>query len=234
MDESLKEMFGEFIGEANELIDKMNECLVKLEKHPSDTALLNEVFRAAHTIKGSAGFMQLEKIQNVTHSLENVLDKLRKNELKLNTQLMDIILRAVDRIKQLIEEAKQGKDKLDITELITILNTAQKGEIITGTVKEMPVEKSEVGQAKKQEEIEVEETLRVKTKYLDGLIDLAGELVLRRNSLLNLYQQLSGEYDSPLIDRTGAVITELDSITEGIHFTASKTRLVQVKRLSGP
>jgi len=76
--------------------------LIELENRPDDTELLNEVFRSFHTIKGTAGFLGLDKLTKVTHRCEDILNKLRKSEVLLNTELMDGILAAYDKIKEIL------------------------------------------------------------------------------------------------------------------------------------
>ena len=93
-DPEMKEIFESFIVETNEILEKLDSDLVQLEKTPKDNELLNSVFRAFHTIKGTSGFLGLEKLQNVTHRCEDILNKLRKGDAELNTELMDAILSA--------------------------------------------------------------------------------------------------------------------------------------------
>ena len=86
-DPEMKEIFESFIVETNEILEKLDLDLVQLEKTPKDNELLNSVFRAFHTIKGTSGFLGLEKLQTVTHHCEDILNKLRKGEAELNGDL---------------------------------------------------------------------------------------------------------------------------------------------------
>jgi len=101
-DPDMKEIFDSFVVETVEILDKLDLDLVELERRPDDTDLLNDIFRSFHTIKGTSGFLGLERLQKVTHLGEDLLNKLRKGEAKLNDQIMDAILVSYDTIKALL------------------------------------------------------------------------------------------------------------------------------------
>lgn len=102
-DPEMKEIFESFIVETREILEKLDLELVEIEKTPDDRELLNSIFRSFHTVKGTSGFLGLEKLTMVTHRAEDILNKLRKGEARLNDDLMDGILAAFDKIKDLIE-----------------------------------------------------------------------------------------------------------------------------------
>ena len=121
-DPEMKEIFESFIVETNEILEKLDLDLVQLEKTPKDNELLNSVFRAFHTIKGTSGFLGLEKLQTVTHHCEDILNKLRKGEADLNSDLMDGILSGFDKIKELVICVEQNKNEnVEIEDTIKIL-----------------------------------------------------------------------------------------------------------------
>ena len=121
-DPEMKEIFESFIVETNEILEKLDLDLVQLEKTPKDNELLNSVFRAFHTIKGTSGFLGLEKLQSVTHHCEDILNKLRKGEAELNGDLMDGILSGFDKIKDLVTWIEQNKNEnVDVDDTIRIL-----------------------------------------------------------------------------------------------------------------
>ena len=84
------------LAEVGELLAATEENLVELEKSPDDTALIQEVFRVMHTIKGGAATLGLSEAVDVSHGMENVLDKIRSGERALTTDLMDVLFQAVD------------------------------------------------------------------------------------------------------------------------------------------
>ncbi|MBF2052724.1 MAG: chemotaxis protein CheA [Candidatus Sericytochromatia bacterium] len=97
-----EEIIADFIVEANEFLEQMDQDLIQLEQSPEDLELLNSIFRAIHTIKGNASFLGFDKLMRFTHQLENVLDKLRSGQMAVSAEMMDLILEGVDLIKSLI------------------------------------------------------------------------------------------------------------------------------------
>jgi two-component system chemotaxis sensor kinase CheA len=121
-DPEMKEIFESFIIETNEILEKLDLDLVDLEKTPKDSDLLNTIFRAFHTIKGTSGFLGLEKLQMVTHVCEDILNKLRKGEADLTSDLMDAILAGYDKIKELVGWIEEHKNEdVDVDDAIKIL-----------------------------------------------------------------------------------------------------------------
>lgn len=108
--DNMKEIVDEFMIEADEIIAKLDEDMVRLEKNSTDLNLLNEIFRGAHTIKGTSGFLGLDRVSELTHKMEDVLNKLRKGELKINPEIMDALLESIDSLKILLEDIRLGKD----------------------------------------------------------------------------------------------------------------------------
>lgn len=97
-----------FIEESKEHLQAINEELLKLETEPENTAIINEIFRSAHTLKGMAGSMGYEDLASLTHEMENVLDLLRNDKLKITSKIMDIIFKCVDLIEKMVENIEQG------------------------------------------------------------------------------------------------------------------------------
>jgi len=102
-DPSMKEIFDSFVVETREIFENLDIDLVELENKSSDKDLLNKVFRAFHTIKGTSGFLGLEKMTAVTHRCEDILNKLRKDEIQLNDKIMTALLSAFDSMKALLK-----------------------------------------------------------------------------------------------------------------------------------
>ncbi len=100
------DIFFDFASEAEEHLSIAESTLLSLETNPEDSERLNAVFRAFHTIKGAAGFLNLQDIVHVAHTLEDVLDSARKGEIRLNTAILDVALESVDLLKELIETLK--------------------------------------------------------------------------------------------------------------------------------
>ncbi len=138
--EDMQEILDEFIQEAEEIIENLDQELIELENNPTDTELLNQIFRGMHTLKGGAGFLGLESIINLAHVIESIFDKLRNGEMQLDSNKMDIILEGIDIIKNSIETLKSSNeipDMEDIADIMTKLNDLLEGkEVETATMQE--------------------------------------------------------------------------------------------------
>ncbi len=95
----MEELLQDFLMEATELLSDVDNKLVELEKRPNDTALLNDIFRGFHTIKGGAGFLNANHLVALCHRTENLFDKLRNGELQLNPEIMDVIMAATGMVR---------------------------------------------------------------------------------------------------------------------------------------
>jgi two-component system chemotaxis sensor kinase CheA len=100
------EILQDFLIEAGEILEKLSEQLVDLEQHPDDSDLLNAIFRGFHTVKGGAGFLQLEALVNCCHSAENVFDILRNHKRKVDSELMDVVLETLDHVNAMFEQVR--------------------------------------------------------------------------------------------------------------------------------
>jgi two-component system chemotaxis sensor kinase CheA len=88
-----------FMEEADEHLQLLEEDLVRLEKEKDNQELLQAIFRAAHTLKGSSATLGHQRMAQLTHGMENILDKVRKGQLTITTSIMDVLLEALDILK---------------------------------------------------------------------------------------------------------------------------------------
>ena len=110
LSDEMREIFNEFVVEAEENLQQIEENLLELEKDPTNEELLNATFRAMHTLKGGAGFLGLTAIVEVAHAAEDVLGKLRSGELQLTPEINDAILEAVDFIRSALPRYEAGEE----------------------------------------------------------------------------------------------------------------------------
>ncbi|MFB2651831.1 chemotaxis protein CheA [Shewanella seohaensis] len=106
-----EEILQDFLIEAGEILELLQEQLVALENNPDDTNLLNAIFRGFHTVKGGAGFLSLTPMVDVCHEAENTFDLLRTGKRSVSAELMDIILQAVDAINTMFAQTQQGEQQ---------------------------------------------------------------------------------------------------------------------------
>lgn len=92
-----------FIEESKDNLQMLNENLLKLENNPSDTEIINGIFRVAHTLKGMAGTMGFTRMQKLTHTMENVLSEIRAGSLNIDANIVDILFQSLDSLEQYVE-----------------------------------------------------------------------------------------------------------------------------------
>jgi two-component system chemotaxis sensor kinase CheA len=106
IDDSIRE---DYLNEAGEIVEDLGERLVELERHPTDKALLDKVFRAFHTVKGGAGFLDVQCLVELCHCAEEVFDALRGGRLELRTEIMDSVLHALDEVTAMLAALREGR-----------------------------------------------------------------------------------------------------------------------------
>ncbi len=137
--DDMQEILEDFLVEASELTEQLDEDLVNLETNPEDKDLLNQIFRVAHTIKGSGSFLNLDVLTELTHHMEDVLNKARHGELVIDADIMDVVFESIDLMKALLDQIKEtGTDQGDIqiAETVTKLDNVLKGKDIEEGVDE--------------------------------------------------------------------------------------------------
>ncbi|GAA6786488.1 chemotaxis histidine kinase/response regulator CheAY2 [Helicobacter pylori] len=149
--DDLQEIMEDFLIEAFEMNEQLDQDLVELEHNPEDLDLLNRIFRVAHTIKGSSSFLNLNILTHLTHNMEDVLNRARKGEIKITPDIMDVVLRSIDLMKTLLvtirdtgSDANNGKEN-EIEEAVKQLQaiTSQNLEGAKEGTKEAPQKENE-------------------------------------------------------------------------------------------
>jgi two-component system, chemotaxis family, sensor kinase CheA len=118
-----------FIEESKEHLQACNEHLLELEKNPDNLAIINEIFRSAHTLKGMSATMGYEDLASLTHQMENVLDGIRNKKIVFTAELLDVIFLAVDDLEAMVQSIAEGGDgKRNVGEVVEKLKLIEKGE----------------------------------------------------------------------------------------------------------
>jgi two-component system chemotaxis sensor kinase CheA len=162
------ELVREFLVESEELLERVDEDMVTLETAPNDADLLNRIFRALHTIKGTSGFLGFDPVIRVSHRAEDVLNALRRGELKLSRRIIDVLLRARDQLGRMLGDIRNnalGEYALEplLAELEAVQKpdvTPQTGDVPVADVVLEPVEQANApaGQAKTESPKELDAT----------------------------------------------------------------------------
>ena len=324
--DDMKEIMEDFLIEAFELIEQIDHDLVELESNPEDLELLNRIFRVAHTVKGSSSFLNFDVLTELTHHMEDVLNKARKGELKITPDIMDVVLESVDMMKGLLSSIRDhGNDTaagIDIKNICARLTQISEGEAPAAApeapatpvaepapesakepepaapTEEAPeisdAELSKLSDSEVEAEIErllkvrkaedkarraskgiapkspeeiapasstasassskptpskekdtekkvpaassgavaQEQTIRVEVKRLDHLMNLIGELVLGKNRLLKIYDDVEERYEGEkFLEELNQVVSSLSLVTTDIQLAVMKTRMLPIAKV---
>ncbi|WP_462189617.1 hybrid sensor histidine kinase/response regulator [Campylobacter concisus] len=323
--DDMKEIMEDFLIEAFELIEQIDHDLVELESNPEDLELLNRIFRVAHTVKGSSSFLNFDVLTELTHHMEDVLNKARKGELKITPDIMDVVLESVDMMKGLLSSIRDhGNDTaagIDIKNICARLTQISEGEApvaapeapVTPVAEPTPepakesepaapaeeapeisdAELSKLSDSEVEAEIErllkvrkaedqarraskgiapkspseiapaasstsapaakaeskekdadkkvpaassgavaQEQTIRVEVKRLDHLMNLIGELVLGKNRLLKIYDDVEERYEGEkFLEELNQVVSSLSLVTTDIQLAVMKTRMLPIAKV---
>ena len=138
-----------FIDETKEHLESLNTRVLELEKDPNNSDTINEIFRAAHSLKGMAGTMGYKRMQRLTHDMENVFSEVRSGKMAVSAELVDIVFQCLDALEEYLtcitETADEGIN--DNEPIISRLNAVLKGE----TAAPAPKEKATVAAGEKKE-----------------------------------------------------------------------------------
>jgi len=318
--EDIQEILEDFLVEAFELIEQLDQNLVELESNPDDLELLNSIFRVAHTIKGSSSFLNFDILTGLTHHMEDVLNKARHGDLKLTPEVMDVVLESIDLMKSLLHAIRDsGNDTsvgIDITDICRRLDIISNGEaaanvVVTAEeVDESPTptyeeddntDYSKLSDKEVEDEIErllkmrkeedrkrkentsatkaaavptpsfeslkdndeeiapkaaaepvaakrasaeanapakkesasaMEQTIRVEVKRLDHLMNLIGELVLGKNRLLKIYDDVEERYEGEkFLEELNQVVSSISLVTTDLQIAVMKTRMLPIAKV---
>lgn len=112
MNDEMEEIRNDFLVEAQEMLELLDQRFIALESNPNNTELLNEIFRAMHSMKGSAGFLGFQHLVDVTHRAESILNKLRQGDMAVSQHVIDVILETVDVVKLIMTDIREsGSDQ---------------------------------------------------------------------------------------------------------------------------
>lgn len=123
-----------FIDESNDHLQSLNENMLELEKTPDDIGIVQIIFRSAHTLKGMAATMGFEDLSSLTHQMENVLDLVRNDKLKMQDHIFDTLFKSLDALQMMVQDITQGGDgKADVQSIVASLQAIVRGEVPGGT-----------------------------------------------------------------------------------------------------
>jgi two-component system chemotaxis sensor kinase CheA len=228
----------EFIAESQEGLDRMERCLTELEARPEDGALVGDIFRSVHTIKGTTGFLGFDRLEKLAHTGEHLLGSLRDGKLAVTSELISGLLSLLDGLRAilaLIEETGGEGTRADDedSELIALLSDLNEAAHSPMDVVEVVQSKSAgtapalvpAGAAMSPSAMaNNDKTLRIDVDVLNRMMNLVGELVLTRNQMLQSNMEAA---NFPELAR------RLDSVTADLRETVMQARMQPVGNLFG-
>ncbi|CUU06394.1 two-component system, chemotaxis family, sensor kinase CheA [Candidatus Thermokryptus mobilis] len=229
-DDEMKEIVESFIVETKELLDKLDNDLIELEKRQNDVELLNAIFRYVHTIKGTSSFIGFEQMSELTHKFEDVLNKLRRFELKLNPEIMDVILEAQDLMKILLSKLEANDlSPIDISGVVSKLERISRGEFLI----EEDIEKASVDNTSQRLQSKViDKTVRIDVERLDELMNLVGELVLGRNRLSQIVSGVVERFEGESLARELMdTVAQVDYLTSELQAVVMRARMMPIAKV---
>lgn len=251
--DDMQELVQDFLVETNEIIENLDHDLVELESNQNDLELLNKIFRGAHTMKGSSSFLGFNKLAELTHHAEDILNKLRKGEMVVTREIMDTLLEFVDKTKQIISDIENGTDTTDCSSVIDDLKLASEGKLTSKTKNTSAAQPAQAPQAAqpaaapapqpqvapKQEAAkpthqatQVEQTIRVDVSRLDSLVNLVGELVLSRNMLSQIAGELENKFENEyLVEQLLVATNSIGMNTTELQLAIMKTRMIAIGKV---
>ncbi|WP_164668976.1 chemotaxis protein CheA [Virgibacillus doumboii] len=117
-----------FIDESTEHMDVLYNQLLELEKNPADKSIIDEIFRAAHTLKGMSATMGYTEVANLTHKLENIFDGIRYDKITVHTDMIDILFDTVDHLNAMVEDIGNGGDGIrDVSQIVAYMDKIENG-----------------------------------------------------------------------------------------------------------
>ncbi|MBL4769865.1 MAG: chemotaxis protein CheA [Planctomycetes bacterium] len=225
------ETLPEFLEEAGQHLSEIDASLLGLEDHPEDEELLNNVFRAFHTIKGVAGFLNLDPIVRLAHSTESMMDAFRSQALKCQVWHVDLIFQAKDLMVILLNGLQGGETPLnsDLATLVQKVEWATEGKVLEGAVQAGPVQavstqKTETPATAKVAKKQGAMSVKVGTKRLDSMVDMVGELVIAQQ-MVTQHPSLLDIKDEQL-ERN---LAQVSKITRDLQDAAMSLRMVTLK-----
>jgi two-component system chemotaxis sensor kinase CheA len=202
------EMMKDFLSNADDLMENLDNQILALEQNPNSKDVIEEIFRAAHTLKGAAGMFGFKALERVMHRLENYFDLVRKQKTNATPDTIDVVFEAMDVMKKLLQGVRDSKPSGVLTGgLVAKLNQVCAGTYVKSnqsqpaqTSKNSPQVREEARSevalgspspsAAKSQNQQENSTIKVDIERLDALVNLVGELVIDRGRFINIEEDI--------------------------------------------
>ncbi|WP_342555480.1 chemotaxis protein CheA [Paenibacillus sp. FSL R7-0652] len=201
-----------FIDESNDHLQSLNENMLQLEANPEDLGIVQVIFRSAHTLKGMAATMGFEDLASLTHKMENVLDMVRNEKLKMQDYIFDTMFKSLDALENMVQDITGGGEgKADVTSIVASLQAIESGEWTGGSAPAVKAEKQTSSTTSNAVELD-----EFQYSVLDQSI-AEGHRVFYVDVLVSEHSQLKGVraymvFD--MLERSGEVVKAYPSVQD--------------------
>lgn len=232
------EMISSFLVESSPMLEEIEDLILALESDPNDEQTLKTYYRLLHTIKGTASCVGLVEIPEFVHEYENLIGRIKNGEVKVDSNITNILLKGLDSLKTLYSNAQNGIISNDIEERKSIFTIVPANDDKILKICEEPLEtqKTKQPETKHSEEGDKKENrISVDMGLLDSFMELSGELTVLRNTIMkaanNLSDKIKGDKDLAIM--TDA-IEEMHKVSSLLQTDISELRKVQVDTIFRP
>ncbi len=248
--ETDSELLQEFLNDARDHLDHIEQGVLVLEEDAHNQEVVNTIFRAFHTFKGNAGFLDLTAVSELAHVLESLLDQVREGHLEINSAIIEIILKGRDTLKQFVDEIEAQVRGKKTRRPLLIPTSALKASVrrildgdesatcdIPALKSSVPEESAETAPVEPPAPVEPSanakspllagnenNSVKVSTAKLDSLVDLAGELLIAQSLIVQIAS--SSTFDSHALMRN---LSQLNRISKELQRTAMTMRMVPIR-----
>jgi two-component system chemotaxis sensor kinase CheA len=236
MDLDLQPVLQMFQAESEEGLSAAEQALVVLEARPDDEESLGTIFRATHTLKGNASSLGFQAVTEFAHVVEDILDRLRKRDLKATTPLVTLLLRSVDALRRMVPDAVWGTEGMRpehrtlLEHLVrarsamadAVAGTDEPGPAPGGNDDEGVAGERRQSPGRRRGDSQHEGTVRVDIEKLDRMMNLTGEIAVARGRLKQLLADLPGQVGEAILEVQG----EADRLSLDLQELVMKVRMV--------
>ena len=162
---------GMFLDESHEHLQSLNDGLLNIEENGEDKDVVNEIFRNAHTLKGMSATMGYNKIAELTHEMEDVLDLIRNDKLNINEDILDTLFKCLDSLEQMINSVGDGEseDVVDVSDLVAKLSSISKGTPAPAPAAAAPAAAAPAGPSFALSDVDIDVLKKAKESGLQGI-----------------------------------------------------------------
>jgi two-component system chemotaxis sensor kinase CheA len=195
-------IFASFLAESEEGLDQMDQALVQMEANPSDPELLHSIFRVAHTLKGNAASLELTELAGFAHVVEDLLDVFRSQQAPPTTDLISLLLKAVDELRGMVASATAGPCELTPKQRDLKRQIAGEVEKRSKNAASPSEASGGNGATAKADTLPgaAHRTLRADVEKLDNMLTLTGEIVIAQGRLRQMIEKLDTEDGRALLE----------------------------------